>query len=120
LYHNARKDPNRTWTEIRFEGAVVVKDGEAKGAVVVPVRRLSAEEKHVVTSGYVAYSGYQAWFVAEKLHRDGDLPAEIYANGSMYWYNNGLLHRDGDLPAIVCADGRCIWYKRGEVIRQTP
>ena len=35
------------------------------------------------------------------LHRDGDLPAAIYADGSKYYYKNGNCHRDGDLPAVI-------------------
>lgn len=34
-----------------------------------------------------------------ELHRDGDLPAAIKANGDKYWYQNRLKHRDGDLSS---------------------
>ena len=44
-------------------------------------------------------------------HRDGDLPAVIYADGSKVYYKNGKLHRDGDLPAIEHADGTKYYYK---------
>lgn len=33
-------------------------------------------------------------------HRDNDLPAVIYSNGSQEWWFNGQLHRDNDKPAI--------------------
>lgn len=48
-----------------------------------------------------------------KLHRDDDLPAVVYSNGTSEWYKNGLLHRDGDLPAIIWASGTKEWYKNG-------
>jgi hypothetical protein len=35
------------------------------------------------------------------LHRDNDLPAKIWGDGSQCWYKNGQLHRDTDLPAIL-------------------
>ena len=47
-------------------------------------------------------------------HREGDLPAVIYADGSPEWYENGLTHRDGDKPAYINVDGTLIWYKNGE------
>ena len=50
---------------------------------------------------------------AGRLHRDGDLPAVVYLNGSQKWYKNGQHHRDGDLPAIVYWDGSQEWYKNG-------
>jgi len=51
------------------------------------------------------------------LHRDGDLPAAIYADGSKYYYKNGNCHRDGDLPAIEHADGTKCYYKNGNCHR---
>ena len=51
------------------------------------------------------------------LHRDGDLPAAIYADGSKYYYKNGNCHRDGDLPAIEHADGTKCYYKNGKCHR---
>ncbi len=52
-----------------------------------------------------------------ELHRDGDLPAIEYADGSKAWYQNGLLHRDGDQPAIEDADGSKWWYQNGRYHR---
>lgn len=53
----------------------------------------------------------QEWHKEGVLHRDGDLPANIYiieANGFNYneisykkYYKEGVLHRDGDLPAYI-------------------
>ena len=52
-----------------------------------------------------------------KYHRDGDLPAHVWANGDQNWYRHGKNHRDGDLPAIVYADGEQIWVQHGAVRR---
>ena len=58
--------------------------------------------------------GDKRWFNEEgQLHRDNDLPAVIYADGSQFWYKNGELHRDNDLPAFIWADGSQYWWKNG-------
>lgn len=48
-----------------------------------------------------------------ELHRDGDLPAVIYADGTRCWWKNGKRHRDNDLPAIICVNGDRGWFKNG-------
>jgi hypothetical protein len=57
--------------------------------------------------------GGQVWYKEGNRHRDGDLPAAIYANGDQLWYKEGYRHRDGDLPAAICANGHKTWYKEG-------
>ena len=52
------------------------------------------------------------------LHRDNDLPAIIYVDGSKVWYQNDLLHRDNGHPVIVRANGTKLWYQNGTCIRQ--
>jgi hypothetical protein len=52
-----------------------------------------------------------------RAHRDGDLPAKVYSNGSQWWYKHGQLHRDGDLPAIKNATGSQVWYQYGKLHR---
>jgi len=42
-------------------------------------------------------SGLRSWYKDRKLHRDGDLPAVIWLDGSQTWYKDGEVHRDGDL-----------------------
>jgi hypothetical protein len=37
----------------------------------------------------------------DKLHRENDLPAIIWDNGTKEWWFKGKCHRDGDLPAII-------------------
>jgi len=63
--------------------------------------------------------GIQRWFnKAGELHRENDLPAIIFENGSKFWYKNGERHRENDLPAIIWNYGRKVWYKNGEFIRR--
>ena len=62
-------------------------------------------------------NGTQSWCKDGKLHRDGDLPAEIMSDGTQLWYKDGKKHRDGDLPAMISADGTQCWYKNDEVHR---
>jgi len=52
-----------------------------------------------------------------KPHRDNDLPAVAYTDGTKLWYKNGKFHRDNDLPAIVRANGTKLWYKNGTYTR---
>jgi hypothetical protein len=61
--------------------------------------------------------GTQRWYRNGKPYRDNDLPAVIYANGTQWWYRNGLVHRDGDLPTVIYADGTQGWYRDGLVHR---
>jgi hypothetical protein len=63
--------------------------------------------------------GKLQWLKNDKLHRDGDQPAIIYADGSLLWYKNGLLHRDGDLPAYIATHGSLVWYKNGLLHRDS-
>lgn len=66
---------------------------------------------------YIKYdNGVQFWSKNNKYHRDDDLPAAIYADGSMEWYKEGNLHRDGDLPAIIYPYGEKWWYRHGQFI----
>ena len=52
-----------------------------------------------------------------EFHRENDLPAMIYSNGSKCWYKNGQFHRDNNLPAIIFSDGGKTWYKNGKFIK---
>ena len=59
-------------------------------------------------------NGTKYWYKNGKLHRENDLPAVEYNNGTKEWYKNGKQHRDNDLPAVEYNDGRKYWYKNGE------
>jgi antitoxin component YwqK of YwqJK toxin-antitoxin module len=62
--------------------------------------------------------GNHVWYNrAGQLHRDGDLPAFVSADGDKKWYKEGKLHRDGDLPAVIHGDGTKFWFKNGKVHR---
>lgn len=51
------------------------------------------------------------------LHRDNDLPAIVYPNGSAKWFKEHKLHRDNDQPAIVFEDGSQFWFTDGKKTR---
>lgn len=34
--------------------------------------------------------------------------------GDQVFYKNGRVHRDGDLPALIDADGAMNWYNKGD------
>lgn len=40
------------------------------------------------------------WRLNGVIHRGGDLPAVVYANGTMKWVYNGMYHRCNDKPAV--------------------
>jgi hypothetical protein len=50
-------------------------------------------------------------------HRDGDLPAIEYKDGTQIWYKNGVKHRDNDLPAVIFLDGHQEWWMDGKLHR---
>ena len=58
-----------------------------------------------------------SWYKNSKYHRDNDLPAIIWNDGTMAWCKNGDYHRDNDKPAIIYNDGRMSWYINGYFIR---
>lgn len=53
-----------------------------------------------------------------KTHRDNDLPAVMYTEGTQKWFKHGMPHRDNDLPAAMYADGTLQWYSHGELHRE--
>lgn len=51
-------------------------------------------------------NGTQQWSnEAGQLHREGDLPAVIYPDGSQEFWENDRLHRAGGLPAVILSNG---------------
>ena len=62
----------------------------------------------------VFVSGTEKWRNKDgKLHREGDKPAVIWANGTQVFWKNGKLHRDGDKPARIWASGIQEFFKNG-------
>ena len=62
--------------------------------------------------------GDKYWYQNGNLHREEDLPAIEYTDGSQQWYKEGKLHREGDLPSVYYADGTKGWYKEGKLHRE--
>lgn len=52
------------------------------------------------------------WWVNGKKHRDNNLPAVEFSNGGKYWYVHGELHRD-DGPAVEFSWNEKRWYQQG-------
>lgn len=65
----------------------------------------------------VSVNGDRFWTKDGKYHRDGDLPAIVYADGTKQWYVNGKRHRDGNLPAVECSTGDKEWWVHGRLHR---
>jgi len=62
--------------------------------------------------------GTQRWYNnAGELHRENDLPAVIFENGTKVWYKNGKRHRENDLPSVIFEDGGKSWWTNGKLIR---
>jgi hypothetical protein len=55
---------------------------------------------------------------AGQCHREDDLPAVEYADGTKVWYKNGKQHRE-DGPAIEFADGSKVWCINGQRLSET-
>jgi hypothetical protein len=66
----------------------------------------------------VLADGSQKWYRDDKLHREGDQPAVVHASGSQEWYRDGKHCRDGDRPAVVQANGYKAWYRDGKYNRE--
>ena len=62
--------------------------------------------------------GTQYWEkeYTHNFHRDEDLPAVIFANGTMEWYKDGKRHRDGLKPAIITKRGQMRYWKHGRQV----
>jgi len=61
-------------------------------------------------------NGSKAWYVNGQRHRDNNLPAIEWASGDKAWYVNGQRHRDNDLPAIEWTSGYKEWYVNGQKV----
>jgi hypothetical protein len=107
----------RTQTECPGPRRDPQEDG-ASCTVVPAARRLHILDNKCMSTYTTVMCGTTRWRNANgKLHRDGDLPAVVWANGSQEWYQHGLCHRDGDLPAAVWPDRLQAWYHHGQLHR---
>jgi hypothetical protein len=55
-----------------------------------------------------------AWRRMHLRHRENDLPAVLYSDGTMEWHSGGNKHRENDLPAVITSDGTKMWYYLGK------
>ena len=56
-------------------------------------------------------NGTKKWFNKDgQLHRDGDQPAVIWADGTRLWYRDGGLYRDHDKPVVMARGKSMAWY----------
>jgi len=71
-------------------------------------------------TGCRVLDGRELWYKDGELHRDDDLPAEIWEGGTIVrWYRHGYIHRDGDLPAEVYSENRIqIWRQFDQTHRE--
>jgi hypothetical protein len=52
------------------------------------------------------------------MHRDYDLPAVIWPDGTLEWWHRDKLHRDGGKPARIWPSGACDYYIHGTLQEQ--
>ena len=62
--------------------------------------------------------GYKSWWINGKRHRENGLPAIERSNGDKEWWVNGKPHRENDLPAVERADGDKSWWVNGKRHRE--
>ena len=60
---------------------------------------------------------YKLWYYQGQIHRENDLFAEIYSNGTKLWYYHDMVHRENDLPAVMYPT-LYYWYYKGEIYRK--
>jgi len=67
----------------------------------------------------ISLTGTHRWYNKDgKLHRDNDLPAVIWEDGSKFWWVSGEKHRENDMPAVIYSDGYKTWWVNGLFIRK--
>jgi hypothetical protein len=62
--------------------------------------------------------GYQNDDCRFIVHRENDLPAVVYTDGTKTWYFHGETHRDDDKPAYMGSNGDKIWFQFGKRYRK--
>jgi hypothetical protein len=55
---------------------------------------------------------HREWWIDGSPHRDGDLPARTFPDGTAEWWQYGMQHRGHDKPAVV-SDKGMEWFVRG-------
>ena len=57
------------------------------------------------------------YYKNKKHHRDKDLPAVIWDDGTRIWYKNGNEHRDNSKPSTIYKNGKMYWFENGKFIK---
>jgi len=71
------------------------------------------EKVKTISTCKIYENGDKRWRLPNgKLHRENDLPAAEWLNGSKFWYVNGLNHRTNG-PAVEYAGGDKYWWLEG-------
>ena len=56
-------------------------------------------------------NGTKRWYnEVFQLHREDDLHAVEWSDGTKTWYKNGKIHRDNGKPACIYPSGTEAWY----------
>ena len=63
----------------------------------------------------VGYMLCKKYMVEGRLHKEGNLPAILYASGFRQWYKNGVLHNDTG-PAEISACGSANYWLNGRAV----
>ena len=80
---------------------------------------VKAHIKRLSTPTRITEDGTKEWLDNDgELHREGDQPARIEADGNKFWYVHGEQHRNGDQPAYIGTDGTKFWYLHGKFHRE--
>lgn len=82
-------------------------------------QRIDTNKPSVVSRGVASHKF--EWFVADKLHRENDLPAfvssKVIPGGIILreysWYKHGKLHRANGQPAVIKTGGTREWWVDG-------
>ena len=62
--------------------------------------------------------GDKTWFKDGLVHREGGLPAVIYADGSKDWVEHGDFHNVAGPARTFAKDGGRAWFIRGEQLTE--
>lgn len=74
--------------------------------------------KKKATRVLISDKGLERHFLDDRLHRENDLPAVIYGNGTKHWFRYGKFYRDNDLPAVIEWSGSKYWYDQDDNIHR--
>lgn len=84
-------------------GKIDYPDYKAEAIIKILLEELEKDFLHTCTESDEFY------YFRGNLHRDDDLPAVIYSDGTKEWWRHGERHRDNDLPAVEFANWREWW-----------